>query len=46
MSKIYQVKIMSRNYEDWYYTDILQNRVEIDYNPIQYKLFNNDIRGE
>jgi exoribonuclease R len=43
MSKIYQVKIMSRNYEDWYYTDILQNRVEIDYNPIQYKLFNNDI---
>lgn len=34
---------MSRNYEDWYYTDILQNRVEIDYNPIQYKLFNNDI---
>jgi len=43
MSKIYQVKIMSRNYDDWYYTDILQNRLEIDYNPIQYKLFNNDI---
>jgi len=34
---------MSRNYDDWYYTDLLQNKVEIDYHPIQYKLFNNDI---
>jgi len=34
---------MSRNYDEWYYTDLLQNKVEIDYHPIQYKLFNNDI---
>ena len=43
MSKIYQVKIMSRNYDEWYYTDLLQNKVDLDYHPINYKLFNNDI---
>jgi exoribonuclease R len=43
MSKIYQIKIKSRNYDDWYYTDLLQNKVDLDYHPINYKLFNNDI---
>jgi exoribonuclease R len=43
MSKIYQIKIKSRNYDEWYYTDLLQNKVDIDYHPIQYKLFNDDI---
>ena len=43
MSKIYQIKIQSRNYDEWYYTDLLQNKVDIDYHPIQYKLFNDDI---
>jgi exoribonuclease R len=44
--KIYQVKIQSRSYDDWYYTDILQNKVDLNYNPSDYKLFNNDIIQE
>jgi exoribonuclease R len=43
MSKIYQIKINSRNYDEWYYTDLLENKVDLEYNPSQYKLFNNDI---
>ena len=43
MSKIYQIKIKSRNYDEWYYTDVLENKVDINYDPISYKLFNNDI---
>jgi len=43
MSKIYQIHIKSRNYDDWYYTDLLQNKIEFDCNPFDYKLFNNDI---
>lgn len=43
MSKIYQIKINSRTYDEWYYTDLLQNKVDIHYDPISHKLFNNDI---
>jgi exoribonuclease R len=43
MSKIYQIKINSRTYDEWYYTDLLQNKVNVSYDPINYKLFNNDI---
>jgi exoribonuclease R len=43
MSKIYQIKINSRTYDEWYYTDLLQNKVDIHYHPISHKLFNNDI---
>ena len=43
MSKIYKIRIKSRNYDEWYYTDLLENKAEVDYNPSQYKLFNNDI---
>jgi len=43
MAKIYQIKIKSRNYDEWYYTDLLENKADIEYNPTQYKLFNNDI---
>jgi exoribonuclease R len=43
MQKIYQIKIKNRNYDDWYYTDLLENKTDIDYNPTEYKLFNNDI---
>ena len=43
MAKVYQIKIKSRNYDEWYYTDLLENKVEINYDPISYKLFNNDI---
>ena len=43
MAKIYQIKINSRNYDEWYYTDLLENKVDVHYDPISYKLFNNDI---
>ena len=43
MSKIYQIKINSRTYDEWYYTDLLENKVDIHYDPISHKLFNNDI---
>lgn len=43
MSKIYQIKINYRTYDEWYYTDLLQNKVDIHYDPISHKLFNNDI---
>ena len=43
MSKIYQIKINSRTYDEWYYTDLLQNKVNVSYDPISHKLFNNDI---
>lgn len=43
MSKIYQIKIKSRNYDEWYYTDLLENKLDVNYDPISYKLFNNDI---
>jgi len=43
MSKIYQIKINSRTYDEWYYTDLLQNRANVSYDPINHKLFNNDI---
>jgi exoribonuclease R len=42
MQNIYQVKI-NKNYNDWYYTDLLENKVNIHFNPIEYKLFNEDI---
>lgn len=43
MSKIYQIKIKSRNYDEWYYIDLLENKLDVNYDPISYKLFNNDI---
>jgi exoribonuclease R len=43
MQNIYQIKINNKNYDDWYYTDLLQNKININYNPIEYKLFNDDI---
>ena len=42
MQNIFQIKI-NKNYDDWYYTDLLQNKVNLGYNPIEYKLFNDDI---
>lgn len=42
MQNIYQIKI-NKNYNDWYYTDLLQNKVNVNYNPIEYNLFNEDI---
>lgn len=43
MQNIFQIKINNKNYDDWYYTDLLQNKVNLAYNPIEHKLFNDDI---